>query len=145
VKKSGPKASWRLRWNSKVELAFGSILSKMLGKHISFLIVILAALVGIAGCLSTTIGAATYDGESVHIGVDNTDEPIENAVLQVVIVELQGLSQEEVFKEARYVNLDSGPNEYAVQVDLQPGTYKLFLTVFVGNDRRASVIRELEV
>jgi hypothetical protein len=109
------------------------------------MILILAAIVGTAGCLSTTIGAATYDGKALHISADSTSDPVENAVLQVVVMEVEALSQTEVFKEARYVNLDRGTNEYTVPVALQPGTYKVFITIFVESDRRASVIRELEV
>ena len=87
----------------------------------------------------------TYSGDALQVRVENTDRPVENAVLQVTIMEVGPLEQHEVLSEARYINLDGGENEYMVPVDLQPGSYRLFLTIFVDGERRTSVIRDLEV
>jgi len=114
-------------------------------KYVPFLILVLAVLTGAAGCLSTTFQEVTYEGGILEINVENTDKPVESAVLQVTIMEVGALEQHEVFCKARYINLDQGQNKYTVPVDLQPGSYKVFLTVFVGDERRASVIRDLEV
>nr|WP_282570286.1 hypothetical protein [Methanoculleus sp. 7T] len=116
-----------------------------MSKYVGFLILALAVLTGAAGCLSTAFQEVTYDGDALQISVENTDKPVENAVLQVTVMEVGALEQHEVFSEARYINLDRGRNEYTVEVDLQPNSYKLFLTIFVGDERRASVIRDLEV
>lgn len=110
-----------------------------------FLILVLAVLAGAAGCLSTTFQEVTYSGDALEVSVENTDKPVENAVLQVTIMEVSALEQHEVFSEARYIDLDTGENEYTIPVDLQPGSYKVFLTIFVGDERRTSIIRELEV
>ncbi|MCC7556100.1 MULTISPECIES: hypothetical protein [Methanoculleus] len=109
------------------------------------LILALAALAGAAGCLSTSFGEVTYSGDALQVHVENAGEPVENAVLQVTIMEVGALEQREAFSEARYIDLVTGENKYTIRVDLQPGSYKGFLTVFVGNERRASVIRDLEV
>ncbi|MDN7012818.1 hypothetical protein FGW20_07140 [Methanoculleus sp. FWC-SCC3] len=109
------------------------------------LILALAALAGAAGCLSTSFGEVTYSGDALQIHVENAGEPVENAVLQITIMEVSALEQHEAFSEARYIDLEPGENDYTIQADLQPGSYKVFLTVFVGNERRASVIRDLEV
>jgi len=110
-----------------------------------FLIPVLAVLAAAAGCLSTTFQEVTYEGDALEIFVENTDNPVENAVLQVTIMEVEALEQNKVFCKARYINLDHGQNEYTIPVDLEPGSYKIFLTIFVGDERRASVIRNLEV
>ncbi|KDE55510.1 hypothetical protein EI28_06295 [Methanoculleus sp. MH98A] len=109
------------------------------------LILALAALAGAAGCLSTSFGEVTYSGDALQVHVENPGEPVENAVLQVTIMEVSALEQHEAFSEARYIDLVTGENEYTIRADLQPGSYKAFLTIFVGSERRASVIRDLEV
>lgn len=116
-----------------------------MSKYVGFLILALVALIGAAGCLSTAFQEVTYDGGALQISVENVDKPVENAVLQVTIMEVGALEQHEVFSEARYINLDREQNKYTVQVDLQPGSYKLFLTIFVDDERRTSIIRDLEV
>jgi hypothetical protein len=118
---------------------------RMSSKYVSLLILALAVLTGAAGCLSTAFGEVTYSSDALQVHVEHTGEPVENAVLQVTIMEVVALEQHEAFSEARYINLDRGENEYTIPVGLQPGSYKVFLTIFVGNERRTSVIRDLEV
>jgi len=108
------------------------------------LILIVAALTGAAGCLSTAIGDVRYDGGTLHIPVKNAGEPVD-AVLQVAVSEVSMFEQHEIARDAWYIVLDPGSNEYTVPIDLGPGTYKLFIQIFADNDRRASVIRSLEV
>ncbi len=119
--------------------------SRRMSRYVGFLILIIAVLTGAAGCLSTTFGDVAYSGDALKVHVENTGRSVENAVLQVTIMEVGTLEQHEAFSEARYVSLDKGKNEYTIQVSLKPGSYRLFLTVFVDGERRASVIRDLEV
>lgn len=118
---------------------------QMSRKYTIFLILAVAALIGTAGCLSTSFGEVTYSGGALQVQVENAGEPAENAVLQIRIMEVSALEQHEVFSEARYINLERGENKYTISVDLQPGSYRVYPTVFVGNERRGSIIRDLEV
>ena len=118
---------------------------QMSGRYLVLLILALVTLIGTSGCLSTTIGEISYERGSLQLHVENAAEPVEDAVLQVTIMEVDMLEQREVYSEARYIDLDAGENTYTLHVDLQPGSYKLFLTIFVGDERRTSVIRDLEV
>jgi len=118
---------------------------EMSSKYVGFLILALIVLIGAAGCLSTSFGEVTYGDGALQVHVENTAGPVENAVLQVTIMETGALEQHEVFSEARYINLDQGGNDYTISVDLEPGSYRVFLTIFVGSERRTSVIRDLEV
>lgn len=114
-------------------------------KYVPLLILILTAFAGAAGCLSTTFQEVTYGDDGLEISVENSGKPVENAVLQVTIMKVEGFKQSEVYRKAQYVDLDSGRNAYTIPVDLEPGSYKLFLIVLVGDERKASVIRDLEV
>jgi hypothetical protein len=114
-------------------------------RYLALLVLVLAILIGAAGCLSTTVHGVTYEDGDLEITVESTDEPVENAVLLVTVMKVEAFEQNEVYRKPRYIDLDRGLNVYTVPVDLQPGSYKIFLTIFVGNERRASVIRDLEV
>lgn len=114
-------------------------------RYLALLVLVLAILIGAAGCLSTTVHEVTYEDGDLEITVESTDEPVENAVLLVTVMKVEAFEQNEVYRKPRYIDLDRGLNVYTVPVDLQPGSYKIFLTIFVGNERRASVIRDLEV
>jgi hypothetical protein len=124
----------------------GRRFSEQMSRNTTILLILaLAALTGDSGCLSTSFGEVTYSGDALQVHVENAGDPVKNAVLQTTIMEVSALEQHEAFSEARYIDLDTGENEYTIRADLQPGTYKVFLTVFVGSERRASVIRDLEV
>ncbi|NLB00652.1 MAG: hypothetical protein GX837_06785 [Methanomicrobiales archaeon] len=114
-------------------------------RYAIFLILALAALISAVGCLSTSFGEVAYSNGVLQVHVENNGEPVKNAVLQLTIMEVSTFEQHEAFSEARYIELGQGTNEYTIQADLQPGSYKVFLTVFAGSERKASVIRNLEV
>ena len=97
-----------------------------------------------AGCVSSSIQGLTYDGEYLHILVDHPGDSC-RAVLQVTVFETEAFDRDLIFKNAEYVDLDHGSNEYLIPLDLTPGTYRIFLHLFVGDDRRVGVIRELIV
>lgn len=101
--------------------------------------------IGAAGCLSTTFQEVTYGEGGLEVGVENSGDPVKDAVLQVTVMRVERFEQTEVYCKARYVNLGHGLNIYTFPVELQPGSYKLFLIAFVGDERRASVIRSLKV
>ncbi len=98
----------------------------------------------IAGCLSYSFGAVAYDGEELKVQVFNAGEPRE-VVVQATIFQIREFSQVEVYKKAEYMFLEQGENEYRIPIDLEPGTYKLYLYVMIDGNRAATEIRDLEV
>jgi len=114
-------------------------------RYAIYLILALVALISVVGCLSTSFGEVAYSDGVLQVHVENNGEPVRNAVLQLTIMGVSAFEQHEVFSEARYIDIGQGANEYTIRADLQPGSYKIFLTVFAGSERRASVIRNLEV
>jgi hypothetical protein len=106
----------------------------------------LAVLALAAGC---TVGEATFDPVEYDHGnltvTVSTATPIVHADLQVTIASLDGLSQREVFAEARYVDLAAGANRFTYALDLPDGPYRCYLHLFDGQQRRGAVIRELDV
>jgi hypothetical protein len=111
-----------------------------------FLFLCLAAIALTAGC---SVGEATFNPVEFDHGnltvTVATGVPIVHADLQVTIATLDGLTQREVFAEARYVDLAAGTNRFTYAVDLPDGAYRCYLHLYDGQQRRAAVIRELTV
>lgn len=112
----------------------------------SLILIVLSLLVFgcIAGCLSYSFGAVAYDGEELDIQVFNAGEPRE-VVVQATIFQIKEFSQVEVYKKAEYRYLERGENEYRIPIDLEPGSYKIYLYVMIDGNRAATEIRDLEV
>lgn len=111
-----------------------------------FALLCLAALALTAGC---TVGEASFDAVEYDRGnltvVVVTGAPVAHADLQVAVSALDGLAQRELFTEARYVDLAAGANRFAYAVDLPDGSYRCYLHLYDGQQRRGAVIRELTV
>ncbi len=114
--------------------------------HRRFALLCLAALALTAGC---TVGEASFDAIEYDRGNLTvrvaTGAPLVHADLQVAISSLDGLAQRELFTEARYVDLAAGANRFAYAVDLPDGSYRCYLHLYDGQQRRGAVIRELTV
>lgn len=114
------------------------------GKLPLLIISILLLLCGISGCVTYSFSEASYDGEALHMVVNNAGDPRE-VVVQVTVFETTDFNQKELFKQADYMFLEAGANEYVVPVTLDPGRYKLFLYVTVDDRRTTCEIRDIEV
>ena len=114
--------------------------------HRRFALICLAALALTAGCTvgETSFEPVEFDRGNLTVGVV-TGGAIVHADLQVAISALDGLAQREVFTEARYVDLAAGANRFAYEVDLPDGSYRCYLHLYDGRERRGAVIRELTV
>ena len=108
------------------------------------LVAVLCVLGVLSGCVGNSLGDVSYDGKDLHIEATNGGEPVE-AALQVTVYRIQDLEQVEVFKYADGVTFAQGENAYSVPVDLAPGKYKLYVYITVGNERTASIIRDIVV
>jgi hypothetical protein len=111
-----------------------------------FALLCLAALALTAGCVvgEATFGPVEYDHGNLTVTVV-TGVPIVHADLQVTVSALDALQQREVFAEARYVDLTAGTNRFTYAVDLPDGSYRCYLHLYDGQQRRGAVIRELTV
>ncbi|GAB7016114.1 hypothetical protein [Methanogenium cariaci] len=108
------------------------------------LLILLAVIAVSAGCLSYSIAMVSYDGDGVHVGVDNKGDA-RDAVMQVTVFDLSDFKQVEVDKIVRSVHLDAGTNEITFDTDLQPGPYRLYIYMMEGGERLGCVIKNLEV
>ncbi|HZD42454.1 MAG TPA: hypothetical protein VE134_00200 [Methanomicrobiales archaeon] len=110
-------------------------------------IILLAALCTfgiLAGCVESSFGDVSYDGKVFHIAATNGESPVD-AVLQVTAFRVGDLNQEKAFENVSVVRFEQGSNTYTVPADLQPGDYKLYVYLTIGNERKASVIRDIVV
>jgi len=114
------------------------------GRSVLLLILFLALLSLSMGCLSVSIGKVTYDGSNLQVQVTNTAGP-GDAALQVNVFRFQDFRQVEVTRMTLPVRLGKGTGSYTLPLALDEGTYRLYLYVTMGNDRRASVIQDITV
>jgi hypothetical protein len=115
------------------------------GKSVLLLASFLALLALSPGCLSTaSIGAAAYNGTSLLVQVTNAGGP-GDAALQVNVYRIQDFQQVPVTRGFVPVRLGEGTGTYAIPLALDNGTFRLYLYVTTGNERRASVIQDITV
>lgn len=97
-----------------------------------------------AGCLSTTVGDAWYENQSVRTMISHPGDPAEVSV-QVTVYKISNLSQERYTVISTPVSLVRGDNFVAVPGELPPGTYKLYIYVLDDGGRKTAVIRDIVV
>jgi hypothetical protein len=117
------------------------------GRSVLLLLLLLLSLLALAlspGCLSTSIGGVTYDGENLAVQVTDAAGP-EDAALQVSVYRFQDFRQNQVTIQILPVRLGKGETTLTVPLPLEEGTYRLYLYIIIDNARRASVIRDITV
>jgi hypothetical protein len=114
------------------------------GRSVLLLVSFLAILSLSTGCLSVSIGRVGYDGSALQVQVTNTGGATD-AALQVNVFRFQDFRQVEVTRKTLSVRLERGTGTYAIPLALDGGTFRLYLYVTTGNDRRASVIQDITV
>ena len=112
--------------------------------HFVVLIALIIFSIASAGCVSTSFGNVSYDGNALYIQVINEGEP-EEIGIQVTIFDLSNYRQTEVGKYVSSVYAEKGVNEYPVTVDLEPGRYKLYLYTMTDGSRTGCEIRDINV
>jgi len=114
------------------------------GKSVLLLVSFLALLFLSPGCLSASIGQVAYNGTSLQVQVTNSGGA-GDAALQVNVFRFQDFQQVEVTRRILPVKLGEGTGTYSIPLALDDGTFRLYLYVITGNDRRASVIQDITV
>jgi hypothetical protein len=106
---------------------------------------VLLCLCGItAGCMTASIGEVAYGQNNLYISATNQD-PSAQAVLQVTVFRINNLVQTEIFRQAEFIQFESGTHQYQMPITLNPGTYKIYIYITVNGDSKARVIRDLVV
>jgi hypothetical protein len=114
-------------------------------RSVLLLVSVLALLALSPGCLSSaSIGRVTYDGSSLRVQVTNAGGP-GDAALQVNVFRFQDFRQVQVARTIVPVSLGSGTGTYSVPLALGDGSFRLYLYVVTGSDRRAGVIQDITV
>jgi hypothetical protein len=115
-----------------------------IGRIICLLVLVCVSAALTSGCISYTFGDVVYADDTLHVVVNNGEEP-RQVTVQVTIFDTTGFSQTEIYRKAEYLDLVTGGNEYLVPISLHPGTYKIYLYVMVDGERTTSVIRNIAV
>jgi len=126
-------------------LTHDEFIENIMSPRLFFAVLLLLLCCGtLAGCLESNFKNAAYAQDTLTIQARNAGSATP-AVLQVTIFQVKNLQQTEIFTKVDDVTFASGDNTYTVPVHLETGTYKLYIYITVGNDRRVSVIRDLSV
>lgn len=97
-----------------------------------------------SGCIGGFFRDVTCDGNEIVATGDWNGGPTEG-VFQVIIFRLEGITQNEVASKTLLVDLSQGENRIVMPVDLEPGSYKFFVYLFVDGERKAGIIREFTI
>jgi hypothetical protein len=124
-------------------LALGTFHS-MASRGYIFLGVLLCVLGVTAGCMTASIGEVSYRAGALQITATNQD-PTVQAVLQVTLYRVENLTQTEIFKQAEFIQFESGTRIYQIPVSLSEGTYKVYVYITANGDSKARVVRDLVV
>ncbi|MGC9434734.1 MAG: hypothetical protein ACP5C4_01405 [Methanomicrobiales archaeon] len=109
-----------------------------------FAVVMAASLCAISGCIGSPIAETTYENDTLYLEIQNSNAPTD-AILQVTIWRLDGLSQIRTAREVTSVHLSKGPTTVSMDTPLPPGQYRAFIQLFHGSERLGGVIWEFEV
>lgn len=107
-------------------------------------VILIVSLLLCCGCLTYSFGDVSYNDGVLDIGVFNNKESGEVAV-QVTVFDLAGFRQNEIGRYVNYVYLESGENHYQFPLELDEGSYKLYLYVLEDGKRSSAVIRDIVV
>jgi len=105
---------------------------------------LLILLMFLGGCVSTSIGEVGYADNGITAKINNPDGP-SDAFVQVMIYQVNGLTQQEYSVVMAPAKLLTGDNTVLIPVDLGPGTYKLKMYLIQSGERKTAVIRDIVV
>lgn len=110
----------------------------------AFPALVMLAVVFCCGCLTYSFGDVAYNDGTLDLEIMNNGEPKEVTV-QVTVFDLSGFRQIESGKYVNSVFLESGENDCSLSLELNEGSYKLYLYVLEDGKRSSAVIRNIEV
>jgi len=105
---------------------------------------ILSLALACTGCLSMNIGDASYRNHSVMVQVSDTGDP-SDVTVQVTAYRIQDLHQQMYTIAGAPATIPHGDSSVAVPVELEPGSYKLYIYILRDGDRKTAVIRDITV
>ena len=97
-----------------------------------------------AGCTTTSIGDISYSGKNLTATI-TSEGPSSGSYIQLTVFRTSGLSQEEYTITGTPVSLKDGTNIVTIPVDLEPGTYKIYLYLIRNGERSSAAIRDIGV
>lgn len=112
------------------------------GYHSLLAVVILILLS--AGCTSLALGDVSYHNGVLTVHASNSGDPF-NGGIQVRIYEIKDLSQHELTVTGIPVSVLNGENSFAIPVELEPGSYKLYIYLTANGERRSAGIKDIVV
>jgi hypothetical protein len=96
------------------------------------------------GCTSPAIGDVSYHNQGLSVHVSNIGDQFDGGI-QLRIYEIKNLNQHELTVTGIPVSVKKGENEFTVPVTLEPGTYKIYVYLTEGGERKTASIRDIVV
>ena len=114
-----------------------------LKRPLSLLAVIVLIILS-TGCTSLAIGDVSYHNQVLTVHASNSGDPF-NGGIQVRIYEIKNLNQRELTVTGIPVSVRNGENTFAVPVNLEPGSYKLYIYLTANGERRSAGIKDIVI
>ncbi|MBP1928008.1 hypothetical protein J2741_000555 [Methanolinea mesophila] len=111
------------------------------------LLAVLALVIGacsFAGCLSLGIGDVSYSDGGINVQFNNEGNSTIR-ILKITVYRVDNFTQHEVLQRSELISLKPGESALFIPMPLENGSYKFYMSLSTGDERRYVVIRDVEV
>ena len=116
----------------------------MTGRWCLLVGVFLVLFLSTAGCTTLQVGDVSYGNGNLTVGVAGPANPVDVGV-QVTVYTLDQFEQHELLTTGTTATLTGNENTVTIPVQLEPGSYKIYVYITRNGERETAIIRDITV